>query len=36
MGGNTLDALQGAVDAGMGEKLVPEVLEHYVAHFKNG
>ncbi|WP_341785810.1 NAD(P)-dependent oxidoreductase [Shimia isoporae] len=36
MGGNTLDALQGAVDAGMGERLVPEVLDHYVDQFKDG
>lgn len=36
MGDNTLAALKGAVDAGMGDQLVPEVLDYYLTNFKDG
>lgn len=36
MGENTLAALEGAVDTGMGEQLVPEILDHYLARFQDG
>ncbi len=36
MGGNTLAALKSAETAGMGDNLVPEILDHYVARFEDG
>ncbi|GAA6182713.1 MULTISPECIES: NAD(P)-dependent oxidoreductase [unclassified Shimia] len=36
MGDNTLAALEGANAAGMGEQLVPEILEYYIDQFKDG